>query len=684
MGYYVNPPILRQPDSRAQLAQQSASQRPREHALQERLHTRVVMIFALLAITPLVIGTLISLVIGISITRGQADDEQQRIAATIGAVLGDSWDDTLNDLRLFGHTLDRPHTDPPAEVFAWLNMRCPACQMLWLVDSSGRVLWQDKTSNPPPSLDATTLAVIANGAGAPVPGPAIDGAATSVAIVLPIRQDRALVAQIDIQLLGRQALTLVRPDNEGYGYIIDSQGRLIVSPRPDLAGAGLDLHHIPLVVAAIEGQQWETSRSYAYAGLLAPRVTGVWYGIPNTGWYVLVEAPLAILTADNWYLFALQIVLISLTSAAALVLGRRFAATITRPIEQLYAGVAQLREGHWDQPLVVRRQDEIGQLAEAFNTMAHDLQAKQIAIIARGEELTLANRELQHTLNEARAANVIKSQFVATISHELRTPLTAMLGFADMFEMGVYGQLDNDQLDAITRIRENGQHLLELINDLLDFSKLDAGKLDLREHSFALADLIADTISTCAPQARIKGLTIQFDLAPTLPARLCGDRLRLRQILLNLLSNAIKFTEQGGVSLHVWRYLAGDNHTKQAVTNTYSLDEAKLAHPALPDSIAAAPGRNWLVIEVEDTGLGIAPEHQRVIFDEFRQLDASSTRRAGGTGLGLAITKRLIELMDGKIELISSQGVGSRFTIALPLKPADDPTTTNKGEVNRD
>jgi len=333
------------------------------------------------------------------------------------------------------------------------------------------------------------------------------------------------------------------------------------------------------------------------------------------------------------------------------------AAPITRPLERLQQSATQLQQGVWTQPLVVRRNDEVGQLATAFNTMAQELHDERAALVARSDELLFANRELQCSLDAAHAANTLKSQFMATMSHELRTPLTAMLGFTEMLELGMYGVLDDEQQQVTHRIYTNGQQLLELINDVLDFAKLEAGKVELHEEAVALKDLLASVVSTCAPQAVAKHLTLQNQIDDTLPAVILSDPRRLRQVLLNLVSNALKFTTIGTVTVHLRRSATVTGLDQQAAEGAI---QDWSAYQTMIDE-------HWQ-IAVIDTGIGIAAEHQAVIFDEFRQVDGSYARRGGGSGLGLAISQRLVTLMGGTIAVTSVLGQGSTFTVTLPLK----------------
>jgi signal transduction histidine kinase len=253
------------------------------------------------------------------------------------------------------------------------------------------------------------------------------------------------------------------------------------------------------------------------------------------------------------------------------------------------------------------------------------VQERTIALATANQELIAANERLEEL-------DRLKSRFLSIVSHELRTPLGAILGFAEMLQNEVYGVLSSKQHNALSRIIANDERLLNLVNDLLDQARIEAGQLSLVNAAFPLQDLISDMESTMRVLVEAKKLYLRIHVADAVPTTLYGDQKRLQQILVNLVNNALKFTQQGGVNMHF-----------------YCPDEA-----------------HW-AIDIVDTGPGIPKEAQAYIFDPFRQIDSSATREHKGFGLGLAIVKQLVTLMGGTVTVISELGQGSTFTVILPL-----------------
>lgn len=267
--------------------------------------------------------------------------------------------------------------------------------------------------------------------------------------------------------------------------------------------------------------------------------------------------------------------------------------------------------------------DDVQQMNEVLETEVNKATAR---LEKANAELRLANEEIQ-------AANELKSQFLAHMSHELRTPLNAIIGFSEILEDQTFGEVNDKQARYVGNILTSSRHLLALINDILDLAKVESGKMELTLDQFLLVDCLAQVTDVVRPLAGVKAIQLNSELDPAIRP-LLADEGRFRQVLYNLLSNAIKFTPEGGsVDVRALR-----------------LDEGSVE------------------ISVTDTGIGISPEHQELIFSEFRQVDNSYSRKYEGTGLGLALTRKLVELHGGRIWVESEVGSGSKFAFVIPQR----------------
>lgn len=298
---------------------------------------------------------------------------------------------------------------------------------------------------------------------------------------------------------------------------------------------------------------------------------------------------------------------------------------LTRHLAALTRASEAVAAGNLTPPPVHEGNDDIGRLGIAFNAMSH-------AVGERIRELTAARDQAKALALAAEAGAQAKTDFLATMSHEIRTPMNGILG---MTELTLTTELTEEQREYLTWVKASGEGLLQILNDILDFSKVDAGHLHLEQIPFSLHDLLESLVGIYAVQARSKGIDISWQAETELPARIIGDPFRLRQILTNLISNALKFTEHGQVRI------------------------------TLSASDGARPEHCRLRFSVSDTGIGIAPEKQQLIFAPFSQAESSTTRKYGGTGLGLAIVRRLVDLMDGSLAVDSQPGQGSNFHFSI-------------------
>jgi signal transduction histidine kinase/sensor domain CHASE-containing protein len=302
---------------------------------------------------------------------------------------------------------------------------------------------------------------------------------------------------------------------------------------------------------------------------------------------------------------------------------------------------------------------EVGLLDELGSNISHGMmairskkeRAEALAELERArseleERVAQRTQELSSAKEAAESADRIKSAFLATMSHELRTPLNSIIGFTGIILQGLVGELTDEQRKQLNMVRDSAHHLLALINDVLDISKIEAGQLELRCEDFILPEAIDKSVQVVRPMADKKSLPISIAIGPS-PLPMYSDRRRVEQVLINLLSNAVKFTDRGGINLTV-RQLQGP-------------------HASGDLSDKKAGGNSMLRISITDTGIGIKAEDMEELFKPFKQIDTGTTRRYDGTGLGLSICRRLARMLGGDIDVQSDgPGKGSTFTFTLP------------------
>ena len=331
-----------------------------------------------------------------------------------------------------------------------------------------------------------------------------------------------------------------------------------------------------------------------------------------------------------------------LTGMLAIRIGR----AVTDPILEITRGVQALEEGRLDTRIQASAKGEIELLQKGINSMAASLQQghehmqEQIQLATSELRNTLAeleskNEELEVQRERAQEANVSKSQFLANMSHELRTPLNAIIGYSEMLEEEVKEVGDSQYASDILKINTAGKHLLALINDILDLSKIEAGKMSVFLETTDILAISQYTVATIKPLAEKNRNTLILD-CPEEIGEMYSDITKIRQVLFNLLSNACKFSKDGEVRLRVRRV---QQH-----------------------------GGDWIRFDVSDTGIGMSEDQMRHLFEAFSQADASISRNYGGTGLGLAICKRFSEIMGGTLEAQSEAGRGSTFSLTLPAE----------------
>ncbi|OQW95806.1 MAG: hypothetical protein BWK79_01050 [Beggiatoa sp. IS2] len=445
--------------------------------------------------------------------------------------------------------------------------------------------------------------------------------------ISPIAQEHSEIAGVTILAtfltdLGK-AVGAIRLGNTGFAFLVDEKGRVLAHPeRQYVTGDELtDLSVYPPVKATLQGENGFFSFDDNNG------ISWLSFGIRlDNGWSVIaLQQKMEVLRKEQWFWELATIVAV----IAVLMVGTLtwlLAGQLVRPISDLTVAATTLSKGEWQQHVEVKRHDELGTLAESFNQMARQLRISFAILEAK-------NEEAQKARSEAEDANKAKSVFVANMTHELRTPLNAIIGYSEMLQDEAQDTGQEDFIPDLQKIVSAGKHLLALINDVLDFSKVEAGKMELYLETFEIKVMVHEVVSTIQSLVEKNANHLSF-VCPEDVGIMYSDVTKVRQCLFNLLSNAGKFTENGQLTFEVKRY---------------TVDEEE-----------------WITFQVRDTGIGMTQEQISKLFQAFMQADASTTRKYGGTGLGLVISKQFCQMMGGRIEVESDFGHGSTFTIHLP------------------
>jgi len=460
----------------------------------------------------------------------------------------------------------------------------------------------------------------------------------------------------------------LKPTPSSFAFLVDAEGKLIAAPLEYISSLA-STSHLPVVsltsTIGLDLHILGNANIKTLLDAMAQDDTGVHHlqinnedmvvafsSLPETGWRLAIASPTRELIDESQRVeqtiqnrtnstFQSTITVTILFFLAVLLLLGIVSQRITQPIRTLEAATHRLSNGDFSSDVPVISSDEIGSLSRSFNQMSADIAKSRRDLEKLNESLEIKVEERTGELIEARKAaehaNELKSHFLASMSHELRTPLNAIINYTYFLANPAEGEDPEDQHMYLERVRLNADHLLGLINDILDLSKIEAGHIALVLEPVILPPLIQSVASTAQSLIKDKPVTLILDIDPELPV-LSLDKTRIRQVLLNLLSNAAKFTERGTITLRAAR---------------------------VADAVK---------IDVIDTGVGIPVEAQERVFAEFQQVDHALNRTYAGTGLGLPISKRLVELHGGTLTLLSTPGVGSTFTVSLPM-PLSVPTS---------
>jgi signal transduction histidine kinase len=400
---------------------------------------------------------------------------------------------------------------------------------------------------------------------------------------------------------------------KGHAAIVDHAGNVLAHPLPSWRRQMKNISKVAAVKRMLAG---ETGISRFYSPALKADMIAGFTTVPGTGWGVMIPQPMSELEAKarDVKIFALGVILLGLLVAA--IAGWFISGVLTRPIHAVAKAAHTMASGHLNarvNGLSWLRPRELSDLATAFNDMAD-------AVVT--------------SIHNEGAANRAKSEFLANMSHELRTPLNAILGFSEILKSETLGPIDSTKCrDYAEDIHDSGRHLLDVINDILDLSKIEAGKVELHETLIEISDLVQNVMRLVKTRAFNADLALEIDASGAQLSFVADERM-MKQILVNLLSNAIKFTESGN---------------KVALTVRCREDG----------------GHDFLVA---DDGIGMAPEDIPKALAEFGQVDSELARKHAGTGLGLPLTKALVELHGGTLEIQSELGVGTTVTVHLPAK----------------
>jgi len=437
-----------------------------------------------------------------------------------------------------------------------------------------------------------------------------------------------LKAEVNLKYVW-EVVSEIKVGSAGYAYAVSRNGDLIAHPDISLVLQRRNLAHLDQVRAAFQpALRVAKPRAEVAGSVPGTQVFTSHTLIPNLDWAVLIEQPVGEIYGPLYASMLRTSALLLVGLGVALFAGFFVARRVVRPLGALREGVERIGWGDLSYRLQLETGDEIEVLAEEFNRMTAALQEAYAGLEQKVAERTQALLVANEKLDDASRH---KSRFLASVSHELRTPLNAIIGFTRVVLRKTEGQIAGLQRENLHKVLISAEHLLTLINGLLDLSRIEAGRMDIVPKAFKLDEVLDVAVSTVEPMLKSGRVQLVREIAPGLPP-LDTDREKLQQILLNLLANAAKFTEDGEIKVSAWQ------------------EEGSLK------------------LVVADTGIGMEREALGYIFDEFRRVESAGAQQYPGTGLGLAITRQLVRLLGGKIAADSEVGKGSTFMVLIPIR----------------
>jgi signal transduction histidine kinase len=429
------------------------------------------------------------------------------------------------------------------------------------------------------------------------------------------------LVELNLRFIG-DVVKQIHAGDKGQAYVIDRTNHLVAHPNASYVLRQSDLSKLPHIMA-LRGSAGQLTGSIDGVSLEGEKVLAAFSPVGVADWWIIVEQPLSAALGPVYSTILRTGILFMLGIVVALAASYWLARRLTEPVVTVQRGAARIGSGDLGTRIQVNTDDEIESLADEFNRMAARLEESYSGLEQKVKEKT-AQLEL---------ANRHKSEFLANMSHELRTPLNAVIGFSDVLKEQYFGALNEKQLEYAKDINASGQHLLSLINDILDLSKIEAGKMELDAATFSLRGAAGNSLTLIRERALRQNLTVEAHFSDGLD-EIVADERKVKQVLINLLSNAVKFSYPNG------RVFLTANRVQSDI-----------------------------VVSVSDTGPGIAPADQAIIFEEFKQLNTMNTAKHEGTGLGLSLARRFVELHGGRIWVESQEGHGATFSFTIPQGP---------------